>query len=56
MQLSADAFGPTNRYGNISLAASADEAKVKWKGDAHNALLDAIIAIDAISSIAKLTN
>ncbi|MDS9914977.1 3'-5' exonuclease [Pseudomonas aeruginosa] len=54
MYLSADAFGPTNKYGTISLANAALAAGVEWKGVAHSAAADVLATVDVVQSIARL--
>ena len=53
MDLSADAYGATNRYGTISLADAAVEAGVVWEGSAHSSLADSKATLGIIKTIAK---
>lgn len=41
MDLAADVYGATNRYGTISLANAAAAANLTWPGNAHSAIVDA---------------
>lgn len=53
MELSAEAYGSTNRYGSISLENAAYEAGVKWKGAAHSALADCHATLDIVKNLAQ---
>lgn len=53
MSLAADAYGPTNRYGSISLASAVEEAGILWEGDAHSALGDAKTTCALVKEIAR---
>lgn len=52
MRLSAGYYGATNRYGTISLASAAGQAGLSWQGQAHSALVDAIMTAGVVSDIA----
>lgn len=54
MYLAADTFGPTNRYGTISLANATSMAGVQWVGQSHTAAADARATAELVASIAKL--
>ena len=51
MELSAQAFGATNRYGTISLANAADAAGVSWPGEAHSAKVDALVTLGVLRTL-----
>lgn len=53
MYLAAEAYGPTNSHGTISLANAMDDAGVEWRGPAHSAAADALAALDVVKAIAK---
>lgn len=53
MQLSAGYYGPTNRYGTISLASAASQAGLNWSGRAHSAVADAVMTARVVSDIAE---
>lgn len=53
MELAADMYGATNRYGTISLANACREAGVSWKGAAHSAAADTLATVDLIKEIAQ---
>lgn len=53
MRLAADFFGPTNRYGTISLADAADCAGLAFQGRAHSAAGDAVTTAALVSDIAN---
>nr|WP_102532799.1 3'-5' exonuclease [Vibrio sp. 10N.286.48.B7]PMH78498.1 hypothetical protein BCU58_08980 [Vibrio sp. 10N.286.48.B7] len=53
MELSADAYGATNRYGSISLENAAFDAGVTWKGEAHSALADCHATLDILKNLVK---
>jgi DNA polymerase III epsilon subunit-like protein len=52
MQLAADFFGTTNRYGTISLASAASQAELVWEGAAHSAIADAKMTAGVVNAIA----
>ncbi|HGY0710808.1 TPA: exonuclease domain-containing protein [Vibrio cholerae] len=54
MYLAADAFGPTNRHGSISLADAVDFAGVTWRGAAHGAVADTLATVDLVQAIAAI--
>lgn len=53
MYLAAKAFGPTNRYGTISLSTATSIAGVTWTGAAHSATADTLATVDLVNSIAS---
>ncbi|MCZ2802849.1 3'-5' exonuclease [Vibrio alginolyticus] len=54
MYLAADAFGPTNRHGSISLANAVDFAGVTWRGAAHGAVADTLATVDLVQAIGSI--
>ncbi|EBH0780595.1 3'-5' exonuclease [Salmonella enterica] len=52
MRLAAGYYGPTNRYGTISLASAASQAGLNWNGRAHSAVADAIMTARVVNDIA----
>lgn len=54
MYLAADAFGPTNRHGSISLADAVHFAGVTWRGVAHGAVADTLATVDLVQAIASI--
>lgn len=54
MYLSARAYGPTNRYGTISLSAATAEAGVSWEGVAHSAAADARVTAALLRVLARV--
>jgi len=54
MYLAADAFGPTNRHGSISLADAVHFAGVTWRGGAHEAVADTLATVDLVQAIASI--
>ncbi|MFV1304189.1 3'-5' exonuclease, partial [Klebsiella pneumoniae] len=40
MRLAAGYYGPTNRYGTISLSGAVSQAGLSWAGEAHSAVTD----------------
>ncbi|WP_223253255.1 3'-5' exonuclease [Cycloclasticus zancles] len=54
MYLAADAFGPTNRHGSISLADAVDFAGVTWRGAAHGAVADTLATVDLVQAIGNI--
>lgn len=52
MRLAAGYYGPTNRYGTISLASAASQAGLNWSGRAHSAVADAIMTARVVNDIA----
>ncbi|ENL6751074.1 MULTISPECIES: 3'-5' exonuclease [Gammaproteobacteria] len=54
MYLAADAFGPTNRHGSISLADAVDFAGVTWRGAAHGAVADTLATVDLVQAIGSI--
>lgn len=53
MALAADAYGPTNRYGSISLNDAVAAAGVQWEGSAHSAVADCLATIGVVVAIAN---
>lgn len=53
MYLAANAFGPTNRHGTISLSDAMIDAGVEWRGKAHSAAADAMAALGVVREIAE---
>ncbi|MEE7534560.1 3'-5' exonuclease [Klebsiella huaxiensis] len=52
MNLAADYFGATSRYGSISLANAAHQAGVLWPDRAHAAVTDARVTAEVVAFIA----
>lgn len=52
MQLAANFYGATNRYGTISLASAAAQAELAWEGTAHSAVADAVMTAGVVKVIA----
>ncbi|HAF2131354.1 TPA: 3'-5' exonuclease [Salmonella enterica] len=46
-------YGPTNRYGTISLASAASQAGLNWSGRAHSAVADAVMTAGVVRDIAE---
>ncbi|ELE1937016.1 3'-5' exonuclease [Salmonella enterica] len=53
MRLAAGYYGPTNRYGTISLASATSQAGLNWSGRAHSAVADAVMTARVVSDIAE---
>lgn len=53
MRLAAGYYGPTNRYGTISLASAVSQAGLSWIGEAHSAVTDAVMTARVVSNIAE---
>lgn len=53
MDISAAAFGSTNRYGSISLDDAASFADVVWQGKAHSALADTLATYSIFNNLVK---
>ena len=53
MDISAAAFGSTNKYGSISLADAVLCANVEWRGKAHSALSDTLAAYSIFDSLIR---
>ncbi|EAO8183355.1 3'-5' exonuclease [Salmonella enterica] len=53
MRLAAGYYGPTNRYGTISLASAASQAGLNWNGRAHSAVADAVMTAGVVRDIAE---
>ncbi|EBZ6267854.1 3'-5' exonuclease [Salmonella enterica subsp. enterica serovar Oranienburg] len=53
MRLAAGYYGPTNRYGTISLASAASQSGLNWSGRAHSAVADAVMTARVVSEIAE---
>ncbi|EBH2659009.1 3'-5' exonuclease [Salmonella enterica] len=53
MRLAAGYYGPTNRYGTISLASAASQAGLNWSGRAHSAVADAVMTAGVVRDIAE---
>nr|WP_244259641.1 3'-5' exonuclease [Escherichia albertii] len=52
MRLAAGYYGPTNRYGTISLSGAVSQAGLSWSGEAHSAVTDAVMAAQVVNNIA----
>ncbi|ELJ4169144.1 3'-5' exonuclease [Salmonella enterica] len=52
MRLAAGYYGPTNRYGTISLATAASQAGLNWSGQAHSAVADAVMTARVVNDVA----
>jgi DNA polymerase III epsilon subunit-like protein len=50
--IAAPILGSTNRYGSISLARATELAKVRWEGEAHSSVADALATVDLIRALA----
>ncbi|EHI3197214.1 3'-5' exonuclease, partial [Salmonella enterica] len=46
MRLAAGYYGPTNRYGTISLSGAVSQAGLSWAGEAHSAVMTARVVND----------
>lgn len=55
MDLAADFYGATNRYGSISLEDAMWDAGCQWDGEAHKAITDTRAALSVLKSIAEST-
>ena len=55
MDLAADFYGATNRYGSISLEDAMGDAGCQWDGEAHKAITDTRAALSVLKSIAEST-
>lgn len=53
MELAAQAFGPTNDFGTISLIDAMDAADLPWPGRAHRATADAMACARLVNRIAS---
>ncbi|EDX0374009.1 3'-5' exonuclease [Salmonella enterica] len=53
MRLAVGYYGPTNRYGTISLASAASQAGLNWSGRAHSAVADAVMTAGVVRDIAE---
>lgn len=53
IRLAAGYYGPTNRYGTISLASAASQAGLNWSGRAHSAVADAVMTAGVVRDIAE---
>ncbi|EDX0374295.1 3'-5' exonuclease [Salmonella enterica] len=53
MRLAAGYYGPTNRYGTISLASAVSQAGLSWTGQAHSAIADAVMTARMVNDIAE---
>lgn len=53
MRFAAGYYGPTNRYGTISLASAASQAGLNWSGRAHSAVADAVMTARVLNDIAE---
>ncbi|EFT2485358.1 hypothetical protein HVH02_004309 [Salmonella enterica] len=51
MRLAAEYYGPTNRYGTISLASAASQAGLNWSGRAHSAVADAVMTARVVIDV-----
>lgn len=54
MYLSAEVYGPTNRYGTISLDSAVRESGAEWRGPSHSAIGDALATLDVVNEIANI--
>ncbi|HFL6568371.1 TPA: exonuclease domain-containing protein [Salmonella enterica] len=52
MRLAAGYYGPTNRYGTISLSCAVSQAGLSWIGEAHSAVTDAVMTAQVVNNIA----
>ncbi|ENI7544044.1 3'-5' exonuclease [Salmonella enterica] len=52
MRLAAGYYGPTNRYGTISLSGAVSQAGLSWAGEAHSAVTDAVMTARVVNNIA----
>ncbi|EBP7191496.1 3'-5' exonuclease, partial [Salmonella enterica] len=52
MRLAAGYYGPTNRYGTISLSGSVSQAGLSWAGEAHSAVTDTVMTAQVVNNIA----
>ncbi|MDA8496148.1 3'-5' exonuclease [Kluyvera georgiana] len=52
MRLAAGYYGPTNRYGTISLSGAVSQAGLSWIGKAHSAVTDAFMTALVVNNIA----
>ncbi|MGK7451440.1 3'-5' exonuclease [Salmonella enterica] len=52
MRLAAGYYGPTNRYGTISLSGAVSQAGLSWAGEAHSAVTDAVMTAQVVNNIA----
>lgn len=52
MRLAAGYYGPTNRYGTISLSGAVSQAGLSWTGEAHSAVTDAVMTARVVNNIA----
>ncbi|WP_410958256.1 exonuclease domain-containing protein [Salmonella sp. SAL04162] len=53
MRLAAGYYGPTNRYGTISLASAASQAGLNWTRQAHSAVADTVMTARVVNDIAE---
>lgn len=53
MRLAAGYYGPTNRYGTISLSGAVNQAGLRWIGEAHSAVTDAVMTARVVNNIAE---
>lgn len=53
MRLAAGYYGPTNRYGTISLASAVNQAGLNWSGRAHSAVADAVMTARVVNDVAE---
>jgi len=51
MYIAAGEYGATNKYGTISLKNAANEASIKWQGEAHSALGDALTTLKLVQKM-----
>nr|WP_258018896.1 3'-5' exonuclease [Yersinia enterocolitica] len=52
MRLAAGYYGPTNRYGTISLSGAVSQAGLSWTRRAHSAVTDAVMTARVVNDIA----
>lgn len=52
MRLAAGYYGPTNRYGTISLSGAVSQAGLSRAGEAHSAVTDAVMTARVVNNIA----
>ncbi|EGA5952178.1 3'-5' exonuclease [Escherichia coli] len=53
MGLAAGYYGPTNRYGTISLSGAVRQAGLSWSGEAHSAVTDAVMTARVVNDVAE---
>lgn len=53
MRLAAGYYGPTNRYGTISLSGAVSQVGLSWTGEAHSSVSDAVMTARLVNNIAE---